>query len=385
MKNKILVSILIMLGAFAFIYTTPSKASADELSDVVSEELDNLDLSGLQGVYNDSDLPISKDFSELLSDMVTGNFVADYESFGEYVKNVALNDFYSFLPCFCGVVAIAILCSLMHDFKSSALSDGVGEIVSITGIFSILLIIIPQFVFLFNKTKNTIENIAKLNEIMSPIIVTLMVSSGGNVSASLYKPSLVFLSQGAIEVFSSIVLPIAGLTTIFSVVGVISPRFKFTKFSDFFGGIVKWITGLTASIFGVFLSVQGIASATGDGISIKAAKYVVSNSVPLVGGLLKDGFDLVAAGSVIIKNAVGIIGVFIVFFLIAEPLIKIAVFSLLLKATAAVTESCSFTQASATLTALSKSVTYLVIVLLTVGFMFFLTVLLSVITASAFL
>jgi hypothetical protein len=55
------------------------------------------------------------------------------------------------------------------------------------------------------------------------------------------------------------------------------------------------------------MTVQGITSASIDGISIRATKYAISNSIPIVGGFLRDGFDIVIAGSVLIKNAVGII------------------------------------------------------------------------------
>jgi stage III sporulation protein AE len=132
-----------------------------------------------------------------------------------------------------------------------------------------------------------------------------MVASGGNVSASVYKPAVAFLSSGIINVILTIVLPLIALMIIFNTLSNFSSSIKLEKFSELGASIIKWIIGLIVAVFGIFLSVQGITSATFDGISIKATKFAISNSIPLVGGFLKDGFDLVVAGSILIKNAIG--------------------------------------------------------------------------------
>lgn len=385
MRNKhIILSLIFSLLLLAVIIPFNSNAvKADELSDAINEEIENIDLSEIEDLYNGANLPISSDFTQTLKDILSGKFSLSYDDFGEYIKGIFLNDLKNMLPLFCGVIAVALVCSLLNDFKGNRLSQGVGDIISLTGLCSVLVILMPQIASFCKTVKNIIENIAKTSEIMSPIMLTLMISSGAESSASIYKPSFVFLSGGVVNVFLLIILPITELLTIFSIVGVISPKFKFSKFSEFFGSLVKWITGFISVFFGVFLSVQGIASATYDGVSIKTAKYIVSNSVPLMGGLLKDGVDVFLAGSVIIKNAVGIIGLVFLLLYILSPIVQMLVFVLLLKITAAITECFSFSQTSALLSSLSKGVTYLIMIVLTVGFMFFLTILFTVMSASA--
>lgn len=49
--------------------------------------------------------------------------------------------------------------------------------------------------------------------------------------------------------------------------------------------------GLSITIFTFFMSAQGLSSAVIDGVSFRAAKYAITNSIPIVGGFLKDGFD----------------------------------------------------------------------------------------------
>ena len=381
--KKSIAAVLIVLFLPAFLLGNATINDEKTLDEIVAGELENIDLEALEELY-ELTFTDGKSFYETLNDLLKGKFGEDNESFFGYVKNVIFNNLNSYLPIFAGIVAIVILCSVMQDFKSSGLSEGIGEVISLVGFSAVLILLVPTLTDFFTKTENTIEFIAKTGEIMSPIMATLMVAAGENVSATLYKPSLLFLTNGIIGVYLKIILPLSGLIAVFSVIAAISPRFRFTKFTEFFGSTVKWIAGLIFTVFGVFMTVRGITAASYDGVSFKTAKYLVSNSVPIAGGFLRDGFDLFMAGSVLIKNAVGVAGLFMIFYRVISPVVEMAVFSLLLKATAAVTESFSFSSVSTLLTSLSKSISYFIMCLLTVGFMFFVVILLIILSAGAF-
>ena len=264
------------------------------------------------------------------------------------------------------------------------ISNSVGELILFVGLLSVVLILSGQIISIWKNVKIVIENIAKLTEIMSPIILTLMVASGGNVSATVYKPAVAFLSSGIINIILTIVLPLIALMIIFNTLSNFSSSIKLEKFSELSSSIIKWVIGLIIAIFGIFLSIQGITSATFDGISIKATKFAISNSIPLVGGFLKDGFDLVVAGSILIKNAIGLASIVALFYTIISPIIFIAIFSLLLKFVSAIIEPITDNRISAFCMGISKCVSYLSVALITVGFMLFITILLITISANAF-
>ena len=213
---------------------------------------------------------------------------------------------------------------------------------------------------------------------MSPIIITLMIASGGKVSASVYKPAVAFLSNGVIGICAKLLIPIVGVMIILSVISNFSSVIKLKKFSDFTASIIKWVLGITIAVFGIFITIQGITSASFDGISIRATKYALSNSIPIVGGFIKDGFDLIVAGNVLIKNTVGIIVVFALFFTILSPLFQILSFSLMLKLVSGITEPIADGKISDFCTSISKSISYFLSIILMVGFMVFITVLLMI-------
>ena len=102
----------------------------------------------------------------------------------------------------------------------------------------------------------------------------------------------------------------------------------------------------------------------------------------MVGGFLSGGLDLVLAGSVLIKNSVGMCGILLLLLVIAVPLIQLVVYNLFLKLTAAVTEPIGAEGISGVLSSLSGAVNYFIAGLLAVGFMYFVTILLLICSSN---
>ena len=387
MKNRYLtlsiiclVFLFIQFGGGTFI------ANADELSDSISEQLNNIDLSGLEGFFNNIDnLPNGVDFFTYVFSMLNGEMSLSFDSVFSYLFNAFFNNVFNSLPTFISIIAISVFCSIMQSVRSSFLSDSTADMILFVSLISIILLLTSEIVSVWKSTQIAIKNIANLTEIMSPIILTLMVASGGTVSASVYQPTVVFLSNGVINIFLIAVLPIVGLIIVFNVISNFSDSVKLNKFTELFSGVIKWIIGIIITVFSIFITVQGISSATFDGISIKATKFAISNSVPIIGGFLKDGFDLVVAGSILIKNVIGITCVFALFYVIISPVLYIAAFSLLLKLVCAVIEPIVDTRIVSFCSSTSKCITYLAVSLLAVGFMLFLTILLITFSASVFI
>ena len=105
----------------------------------------------------------------------------------------------------------------------------------------------------------------------------------------------------------------------------------------------------------------------------------------LVGGFIRDGFDLVVAGSVLIKNVIGITGVFALFYMILSPILQILAFSFLLKLVSAIIQPIADKKITCFCEGMSKCVSYLNVAIISVGFMLFITILLITFSANAFI
>lgn len=383
MKKTILVLIIFVLTCYVMNFEYKI-VSAQTLSDNISEQLNNLDLKSLEEYYN-SVIENGTSFFTYITKLLRGEYQVEFEDLSSYVFNIFIQNVKLILPGFVSIVVISILCGILGKNNGLLGNSSTGDIVSFIGLISIILILSIQIIALYKKTENTIQNIANLIQIMSPIILVLMIGSGATVSASVYKPTVVFLSNGVINIVLSVVMPLISIMIIFNVLSNFTSSIKLEKFSELSASIIKWVIGLACALFGMFLSIQGITSATFDGISIKATKYALSNSIPIVGGFIKDGFDLVIAGSILIKNAIGITCVIILFYMILSPILYLATFSILLKLICAIIEPITDNKITSFCLGMSKCISYLLVAIISVSFMLFITILLMMFSANAFI
>ena len=113
-----------------------------------------------------------------------------------------------------------------------------------------------------------------------------------------------------------------------------------------------------------------------DKFGFNVAKFAVSSYVPVLGGYLSDGLDLLTASVVLVKNALGYVGAIVLCSIVLFPIVKVVVFSL--KLTSAVCEPLGDTRTSNLLFAVSKNTNLLITALAGVAFAFFLLVMLMI-------
>ena len=284
----------------------------------------------------------------------------------------------SVLPLVVLVVAITILCG----FVGTAKKDGVGHLVFFVAYAAVVLIVVGSVADLIKMVGNTLDVIKTQVDLVFPIILTLMVTGGATTSAGIYQPAVAVLSSVVMQVFTWVVMPLFIVSMAFSVVSHLAPQTKLDKFVAFFNSLFKWIVGVCFTIFLSFMAIQGITAGSFDSISIRATKMTVSGYVPIIGSYMSQGFDLIMASAVLIKNAVGLSGILLLLGLVLAPIIKIIVFSLAIKLTAAVTQPIGDSRISNFLTTINKSFGMLVACLLGVAFMYLVILALFIMTGN---
>lgn len=109
-------------------------------------------------------------------------------------------------------------------------------------------------------------------------------------------------------------------------------------------------------------------------MTIRAAKYITGNFVPVIGKMFADATDTVISASLLVKNAIGLSGVIIILFLCAFPAIKILILALIYNLAAAVMQPLGETPIVTCLQTIGKSMVYVFAALAAVSLMFFLAV-----------
>lgn len=373
--------------AIAAVAAGDNANAEQDLSDTVKSQLDSLDLSGFEAYLNsltgdEYDLFGGMSFKDKLKGIINGDFKIGYDNFFAAILNLVFKQILSFAPMFLSIIAITVLYSILGSAKSKSASGGVGKIIHFACVSVIAVITMAVITRLILLTRNTVSSMQAQMNIVFPVLLTMMTALGGTASVAVYQPAVAILAQVVAGIMVNVILPIFIFTMVFNILGSLTETVKLDKFSDFLGGLSKWIIGIVFTVFTAFLSVQGITAGTHDKVSIKTAKYAISNYVPLIGGYLSEGFNLIMAGSVLIKNAVGFLGILLLLITILSPVITVLVFALGLKLCGAVLQPLADSRISSFLTAAGKGLSMLIVIMLATAFMYFITLMLVICTGN---
>src|SRR5690625_3202405 len=124
------------------------------------------------------------------------------------------------------------------------------------------------------------------------------------------------------------------------------------------------VLGVFLTIFLGVMSVQGAAAAIQDGVALKTTKFITGNFIPVVGRTFTEAADTVLSATLLLKNAIGIIGVIIIIFIAVFPAIKIIVISFIYKLDAALLQPLGNSPIIDSLNTISKYIMYVLACLL---------------------
>ena len=349
----------------------------EEVEKNIDELMKGLDTEELQKYLNSLTEFHGVNFKERLKKLITGDYSLEYDSMTEAILALVWEDGKAMIPAFAIILAIALLCGILNSAKSGFIDSTMSDIIHFLGYIAVGATVLACLIGVLESGFSALREMQRQMQIVYPLLLTLMAASGGAVSAGVFRPAVAFMSSAICELFMTVVLPSSVIVIVLAFIGNLTDEVRTERLGDLFKSICKWLVGFTLALMSIFLTVQGLTSAQYDGLSLRAAKYVISGSVPLVGGFLSGGMELVVAGSALIKNALGSFAVFLLFATVLRPVLLIAAFQLFLRLSAAATEPVGG-KISPFLSRLAGDCGYFLAGILCVAFLYFLTLILLI-------
>lgn len=371
-----------------FVFPVISYASGGTKENgVMNDLLENLDMSEMdkylaslgeeeQAVFS------SKSVSERIREIISGDIILDAKSFFGYIISLFGLSTKNMLPFLSSILVICVAFSIVNSIKGKLASESVGDIVGFCFCALIITVLAVQMSTLIMRSRKIVDNIGNQINIFFPVIITLMIGSGANTTAGVYQPMVAVFSSGITRLMSVIILPLIIAALVFGFVSGISTSVKLKKLSDFFISAVKWLMSVAFFIFLAYMGVQGITASIYDNITVRTTKFAIGNYVPIIGGYLSDGLGVIISGSVLIKNAVGMCAIVLLLISVLPLILQIIIFGMTINFLAAVAEPLGCEQISALLSQVGKCVKTIVACLFGVGFLYFIFIILVVLTGN---
>lgn len=267
------------------------------------------------------------DISEIFKDATKGK-IDNKKIFGK-ILNLLGKEVKGTLKTLISILIIVLIHSLLKSITDELEHKEVSKIIYYVEYILIVTIIMSSFSEILDSVKNSITDLIGFSQSLIPLLITLMLYTGSITTSSVLEPILLFLIQFIANLIQNLILPVVSIIVVLIVISKISERIQITKLAKFMNTSIVWFLGIVLTLFVGVMSLEGTLTASVDGITAKTTKAAVSNLIPVVGKILGDSVDTVLGCGVVLKNAVGVVGVIVIIGICLLPIIKLATFSIM--------------------------------------------------------
>ncbi len=277
------------------------------------------------------------DIQEILSQAIKGE--VDNSTIIKRILNLLGQEVIMNLKAIGSILAIIIIHAILKSISESLQNDGITKLIYYAQYIMIVTIIMTNFSGIVTLVQDTTNNLVAFMQMLVPLLIVLMTYTGSITTSTVLEPIILFLVNFVGNMIQTMIIPLVLVFTSLVIISKISEQVQVDKLAKFLKSGIVWVLGIVLTIFVGVVSLEGTLSSSVDGITAKTTKAVVSSAIPVVGKILGDAVDTVLGCGIVLKNAVGIIGVIIIIGICIMPIIKLAILTISYKLVAVATQT----------------------------------------------
>lgn len=271
--------------------------------------------------------------------VLNGNIISGLESLN--IKENVMLEISSALKVFVIILEVIIISSLIKNILESLNVSSASKNVCFVQYLVIVILIINSFIPILNITIESINNIISFMNMLVPLLVTLILTTGNIVTSGMIEPIIIMTINFIGMFINNFAIPFCLVSFVIAILSNLLGKIKLEKISKIFRNVTVGVLGIVLTIFTSILSLESNITSSVDGLAGKATKAAVTGFIPVVGKIMGDSVDTVMGSVNVLKNSVGIIGTIIIFVIAVMPSIKISCYWILFKLLAALSQPCA--------------------------------------------
>lgn len=265
------------------------------------------------------------DINEILNDAIKGE--VDNSTLLKKILNILGKEVTTNIKSLVSILAIILIHSILKSISESLENNNISKLIYYVQYILIVTVIMSNFTDIIKLVQDTTGNLIGFMNALVPLLITLMMYTGSITTSSVVEPIILFMINFIGNIIQNLIIPFVLVLTSLVIISKISDKVHIYKLSKFFKSGIVWFLGIVLTVFVGIVSLEGTLSSSVDGITAKTTKAVVSSAIPVVGKILGDAVDTVLGCGIVLKNAVGLVGVVIVIGICIMPILKLFVLS----------------------------------------------------------
>lgn len=336
------------------------------------------DLSEVRGFLDQIDRDVQTtipnfSLSQIFDDLRSGKLSLEPQELGRSLLSFLGREILKSGPIIGKLLVLAVLIAVLQNLQNAFSSESIAKMVNNLSYLVLMVIGLAAFQETLKVATEAIDRMTSFLQTLFPVILTLLMAMGNLTTAALFKPVVVGSLTLLATLMKNIILPLFLLTAVLKLFNNISGEFKLGKIAGLFEFSGKVGIGILMTVFIGVMTIQGVTGGVADGVTLRTAKYT-ADLIPVVGKFFKDAVEIVASSGLLMKNALGVIGILAIALICIGPALRIAAMIFVFKISSALVEPLGLKELSNSLQDMSKSLTYIFASVASLAIMFFISI-----------
>lgn len=281
--------------------------------EISAEESPEEYIKMLEQILPDKLRGITEDQSALTESLGLKSLLGDIFSAIQGERTAAFTFFLTLL----GIILLSSVASFARESISASVSCAVGTVGCV--------LIFGSLSPLFESVRTSLDELSSFFTSLIPVAVGVTALGGGASSSAVQAAGMYTTVALVGRVASELLLPIAGFGLAISLlssfgsgsVGALSRGIK---------SLFMWLVGILTALIGGTLSLQTMISAAQDSAAMRAARYMASGLIPVVGSTVSGALSTLAAGVGYAKGIIGGGAILALISLVLAPLLTLLIY-----------------------------------------------------------
>ena len=321
----IIIFLLLLFSNKSYAINQKQRQNQDYSNEIIDVQKDNLGISDFikeSEKYTKENMP-GLNVDELLATAITGDI--DNFKIIRLILNIFGKEISSCLTTIVGIIVVIVLHGILKSIGDGLKNTSVSQVAYYIQYILIVTIVMTNFADIIKMVRISINNLVCFINMLIPILITLLITTGKITTAGVIQPLIIFITTLIGNLIVDVLIPVILVSTALAIISQISDKIQLDKLSKFLKSGTVWILGVILTIFVGVSSLESSLTSQVDGVSAKTTKAAVSNFIPVVGKILGDAVETVMGCSIVLKNAIGIVGIIIIISICITPIIKLSI------------------------------------------------------------
>ncbi len=160
-----------------------------------------------------------------------------------------------------------------------------------------------------------VSAITRMNDGMQalfPLLLTMMAAVGGASGSAIMQPAVIASASAMTTLLKEVTVPLTTASAILTMLCHIGEGMRLQRLAAFVQSCATWSLGLCFTVFIGVLTTRTVTAAALDGVTLRTAKYAISHTIPVVGGLFADTVDALVGSGMLVQGALGVTGLMLI-------------------------------------------------------------------------